>query len=142
MTIRNNTPKASQRRHFINRRCCVARATVTESTLIVSPVRAILYFATMCHPIRGLGRSVGFLSVGCASLHLRLIKYCPCRTKGNTNLGGIIADSHKKLLLVSVCVQIWAETGKPAKVTFNNGVSYSFDENLGSTKKRIAYEII
>jgi hypothetical protein len=28
-----------------------------------------------------------------------------------------------------VCVQIWAETSKPAKVTFNNGVSYNFDEN-------------
>jgi hypothetical protein len=56
MTIRNNTPQASLRRHFINRRCSVAQPTDIKATLIVSPVRAILYFATMCRPIRGLGR--------------------------------------------------------------------------------------
>jgi hypothetical protein len=39
MIIRNNTPKASQRRHFINRRCSEAQPTDTKAILIVSPAR-------------------------------------------------------------------------------------------------------
>jgi hypothetical protein len=90
MTIRNNTPKASQRRHFINRRCSEAQPTDIATIPPQAPHGAIQYKVSSLQDLARRTFDVRRLRFATPTVN----EILSLQDKWDLKFRGIIADSH------------------------------------------------